>query len=279
MTDQEIEAFIREMFEENYELLQAEGGHSLTQDVKNAALQQVLLYWRKLRDVAENVTDTEVKLNLPEQITQNGRKYAIEGVVDIIREDERTVMYDIKSHDADYVNANVDLYEKQLNVYAYIWQNLRGQPLDETAIIATAYPNGVKEALKNGDPQRITAALEQWNPLITIPFNEEHVEDTIADFGTVVDQIEGNEFAPTSVERLRTRFSSGGRQLLFATQVCRNCDARFSCSSYRNYVVSSEGRSESTFARYFQEYGTDSEQEDWLNANLDGASLPEDLGA
>jgi len=279
MTDQEIEAFIREMFEENYELLQAEGGHSLTQDAKNAALQQVLFYWRKMRDVAENVTDTEVKLNLPEQITPNGRKYAIEGVVDIIREDERTVMYDIKSHDADYVNANVDLYEKQLNVYAYIWQNLRGQPLDETVIIATAYPDGVKEALKNGDPQRITAALEQWNPLITIPFNEEHVEDTIADFGTVVDQIEGNEFAPPAVERLRTRVLSGGRQLLFATQVCRNCDARFSCSSYRNYVVSSGGRSESTFARYFQEYGIDSEQEDWLNANLDGALLSADSGA
>ena len=279
MTDQEIEAFIREMFEENYELLQAEGGHSLTQDAKNAALQQVLFYWRKMRDVAENVTDTEVKLNLPEQITPNGRKYAIEGVVDIIREDERTVMYDIKSHDADYVNANVDLYEKQLNVYAYIWQNLRGQPLDETAIIATAYPDGVKEALKNGDPQRITAALEQWNPLITIPFSEQHVEETIADFGTVVDQIEGSEFAPPSVERLRTRVLSRGRQLLFATQVCRNCDARFSCSSYRNYVVSSGGKSESTFARYFQEYGTDSEQEDWLNTNLDGSSLPEDLGA
>lgn len=120
MTEADIEAQIREMFEENYELLQYEGGHALTQDVKNAALRQVLLYWQTMRDVAENVTDTEVKLNLPDQMTPKGRKYGIEGVVDIIRENDRTVMYDIKTHDAHYVNANKALYEKQLNVYAYM---------------------------------------------------------------------------------------------------------------------------------------------------------------
>ena len=30
-------------------------------------------------------------------------------------------MYDIKTHDADFVNANED-YEDQLNVYTHIWQ-------------------------------------------------------------------------------------------------------------------------------------------------------------
>ena len=130
MKESEIEAEIRRMFEENYELMRLEGGHALSADVKEAALNQVLFYWRKMRDVAENVTDTEVKLNLPEQITPQGRKYGIEGVVDIIREDERTVMYDIKTHDSDYVRANTAEYEKQLNVYAHIWQGLRGLELD-----------------------------------------------------------------------------------------------------------------------------------------------------
>ncbi|MBD1866132.1 PD-(D/E)XK nuclease family protein [Cyanobacteria bacterium FACHB-471] len=275
MTEADIEAQIREMFEENYELLQAEGGHALTQDGKNAALRQVLLYWQKMRDVAENVTDTEVKLNLPDQMTPKGRKYGIEGVVDIIREDDRTVMYDIKTHDYDYVNKNKELYEKQLNVYAYIWQSLRGQELDQTAIIATAFPTAVQEALDRDDERRLAAALEEWNLLIDIPFDQLHVGQTIADFGAVVDAIEENKFAPASVEKLKTRFAARGRELLFATQVCRNCDARFSCSSYRNYVVSSGGRSDSTFARYFQEFGSDSEQEEWLTANLDAAPSPE----
>ena len=157
MTETEIEQAIQEMFEENYLLLQAESGHSLTQDVKQAALQQVLLYWRKMREVAENITETEVRLCLPEQSTAKGRTFAIEGVVDIIREGDHTVMYDIKTHDADYVLANKDLYEKQLNIYAHIWQNLRQQPLDATAIIATSYPAFVKEALS--DPQELAAAL------------------------------------------------------------------------------------------------------------------------
>lgn len=132
MTEVEIELEIHRLFEENYELMRLDGGHALSADVKQAALLQVLFYWKKMREVVENVTDTEVRLNLPEKLTPQGRKYGIEGIVDIIRENEKTVMYDIKTHDADYVRANTAEYEKQLNVYAHIWQNLRKQELDQT---------------------------------------------------------------------------------------------------------------------------------------------------
>jgi len=97
----DIESFIRQVFEENFELLAAESGHTISAASKETALQQVLLYWRKLRDVAEHVTDTEVHLTLPGQYTPQGREYAIEGVVDIVREDDRILMYDIKAHDAE----------------------------------------------------------------------------------------------------------------------------------------------------------------------------------
>lgn len=52
MTDAAIEARLRELFEENYELLRADGGHALSPEVKLAALTQVLLYWRKLKGIA-----------------------------------------------------------------------------------------------------------------------------------------------------------------------------------------------------------------------------------
>jgi hypothetical protein len=119
----DIEAFIRQVFEENFELLAAESGHVISAESRAAALQQVLLYWRKLRHVAERVTDTEVHLTLPGQRSPRGREYSIEGVVDIVREDDRVVMYDIKTHEADYVRANLDLYRQQLNVYAHIWRS------------------------------------------------------------------------------------------------------------------------------------------------------------
>jgi hypothetical protein len=72
----------------------------------------------------------------------------------------RTVMYDVKTHDAEYVRVNRKLYEQQLNVYAYIWQELRGQPLDETAVIATDFPEGIKQALNSGDEAQLAYELE-----------------------------------------------------------------------------------------------------------------------
>ena len=96
----EMERFIHDRLEENYEQLRLEGGQALTPSVKNQALNQVRMYFRKLRKVAETVTDTEVKLTLPQQTSPKGHKFTVEGVVDIIRDEERqeTIMYDIKTH-------------------------------------------------------------------------------------------------------------------------------------------------------------------------------------
>ena len=131
-----IEKYIREAFENNSERMRFESGHALAPQTKKAALDQVLLYWRRLRDVAEKVTETEVRLHLPNQTTPKGRKFNIEGVVDIVQEGEKTIMYDLKTHDADFVRANLSSYGGQLNVYAYIWQKLRGLRLDETALLS-----------------------------------------------------------------------------------------------------------------------------------------------
>lgn len=224
----DTEEFIREAFERNFERLRFESGHSLSTEVKEAALQQVLFYWRRLREVAERITETEVKLNLPGQKTPKGRKFGIEGVVDIVRDNDRVILYDLKTHDQDSVRANLADYEKQLNVYAHIWQNLRRQQLDQTAIIATSLPDSVKEAIESNDPDQLAKALANWNPVIDISADSRHIDETIHDFGKVVDNIEEGRFAPSPVRRLRRRET---RNETFATRVCRNCDARFSCRS------------------------------------------------
>ena len=187
--DEEIEQFIHDAFEDNFERLRQESGHSITPDVKEAALLQVLMYWKKMRNIAEKVTETEVKLTLPEQVTPEGRKYSIRGVVDIVNEDQQTRMYDIKTHDADYVRDNVELYEKQLNMYAHIWQTLRGQELDGTAIIATELTNDLKRALRIGNPELIEAAIQKWEPLVDVQIDSVSLDKTISDFGSIVDKI------------------------------------------------------------------------------------------
>jgi len=228
--DADMETFIRTAFDANYERLRFESGHSLSPELKETALQQALLYWRRLSNIARRVTETEVHLTLPSQKTRQERPFSIEGVVDIVREDGKTIMYDLKTHDTDAVRADLASYERQLNIYAYIWRQLRSQSLDQTAVIATALPEAVRQAIESGDGETIQSALAAWDPVIEIPFATDHVEATVRDFGDVVDAIEDRKFAPLLPAKLKKRET---RNETFATRVCRNCDARFSCDSWR----------------------------------------------
>jgi hypothetical protein len=242
------ETELREMFDANFERLRLESGHSLGRDVQEAAWDQILCYWRKLRSIAETVTDTEVKLNLPNQKTPKGRTFCIEGVVDIVRTAGKVTMYDLKTHELDYVRNNIALYRDQLNVYAHIWMKLRGERLDETAIIATPVPNEVRLALRSGDAQQLEEAMAKWNPVVPIEFESDNVATTVAKFAKVVDCIEDREFRPPPVSVLG---QSDGQRGTFASRVCRNCDLRFSCSSYRDYARKNKDRGWTKFADFY----------------------------
>src|SRR5207247_1478903 len=128
--DREVEARIDEFLDQNLAELQADRGHALAPQVRETARKQVKLYWRRLRDIATRVTDTEVRLGLTGEVTPAGRPFAIEGVVDIVRDERRTVLYDVKTHPEKAIRASATEYEAQLNVYAHIWQTLRGERLD-----------------------------------------------------------------------------------------------------------------------------------------------------
>lgn len=259
-----IEDTIRELFERNYEVLRMETGQVLTNDLKMEALQQVLFYYRKMKTVAENVTRTEVRLALPAQTSPQGNPFTIEGVVDVVREGDETWLYDIKTHDPDDVRRDRTRYEQQLNVYAHIWQNLQRQPLHHTAIIATRYPKAMSEAWRQGDMDRFLLEFEHWDPLIEMDFDQQKLDDTIEAFGEVVDAIEGKDFAPRSLEDLES-----GDKTRLATRLCTNCDARFSCSSFRAYALKRQPREHARAVRYFTAPPSESEQNSWLDGNLE----------
>lgn len=274
--EEEMKEFIRQAYFQNFDLLRLESGIALTPEVKQAGLQQVLFYWQKMRDVALNVSETEVRLSLPGQESPNERVFGIEGVVDIVREGGKTIIYDIKTHDADYVRSHIDQYEDQLNVYAHIWKELQKQPLDGTAVICTELPDDVKEALMNGNQVQLERALERWDPLIEIDFDRRKVKETIRSFGEVVDQIEDHEFAPPPVEKLREPFADRSN-VRFGTHVCRNCDARFSCAAYRVYVRHGHGRADQIFHEYYSDLEIGEPLEEWRTAGLDSMSDVEEL--
>jgi superfamily I DNA/RNA helicase len=194
---------------------------------------------RALLGMAANLTGQNYDLSqmyvgtvhsLCQKILQD-RRFAIEGVVDIVREGARTTMYDLKTHDAETVSSNLPNYERQLNIYAHIWRTLRGQPLDKTAVIATPFPEAVKKAMENGDESALASALAERNPVIDIPFNDAHAQGAIEDFGKTVDAIEDRQLHPPPLSRLRERVTATET---FATRACCNCDARFSCKLWKN---------------------------------------------
>jgi len=267
MSPKEIEERIVEMFEENYQSLRLAGGHALTDDIKQLALNQVIAYYRKLKNIAEKVTETEVKLTLPNEITPNGNKFNIEGVVDIVREDDEIWMYDLKTHEAKFISEHPDYYENQLNVYAHIWQNLRKNHLDHTAIISTALPDKVKSALSSGDEKSLESAFKEWEPVIEFKYSQGNVGETITEFAEVVDHIEDRHFSALGVKRLKEKYE--GTNVQYATYVCRNCDARFSCSSYREYIKQSGARSQSDFWKYLEETGDADTNEERIMINLE----------
>ncbi len=266
ISEEKVIEQIKAFFEDNYETLRLEGGHMLTENVKNEALNQVIYYYKRLKALAESVTETEVKLALTDQKTKNERSFTIEGIVDIIREEKETSIYDIKTHDLNYVKSNEEFFEKQLNIYAYIWQQLRGEKLDHTAVISTSIPDSLRDAIRAADPDRIEFELKKWDPLVKIPFSQERISETIDEFGDVVDEIEDKNFKPVPVEKLFEKVA--GTNTNFGTRVCRNCDARFSCQSFREFVLGSDKSRRFSMRDYFDDFGTDGEQEERVNTNL-----------
>jgi hypothetical protein len=279
VSEDEVERHISDFFARNYDLLCQETGQVLAEAGKRQALAQAQLYWRKLKAIATSVTESEVTLSLPGQVTPKGRPFVIEGVVDIVREANEVRMYDLKTHEEADVRAQRDLYEEQLNVYAHIWKGIRGQKLDGTAIIATRLPPDLRDALQSGDADATAEAMEAWRPVVDLPYNEKDVKRTIADFGRCVDAIEDGEFAPPLPEKLsqppegrEDRGAAPARSAksdrTFAQIHCRNCDARFSCSSYRAHVKGGAGRTHGRGPPAERDEEMERELDAWIEDNL-----------
>ena len=265
--EQSIEQFIEARFEENFERLRFESGHGISPEVKEQARLQILLYWKRLKKIAESITDTEVRLTLPGRKTPKGREFTIEGIVDIVREKGRTVMYDLKTHDPRDIKKYVQEYQRQLNVYAYIWQTLREQELNEMAVIATQFPREVADAWRNRShkPEVFDQELNRWEPVIDIGFNESDVESTISEFADTIDAIEDGSFSAPTSAKLRGKVY--GTET-FASRVCSNCDIRFSCGSYREYVTGSRSRDLKKFREIYEEQPSEDEKDARLDAAL-----------
>lgn len=267
MSDAEIELKLRDFFESNFQYLKESSGHAIDGYMKEKAFQQVLYYWKKNRKLIEKITRSEVKLSLPERETPNDKiPYTIEGIVDIVQEKDGTWLYDLKTHDIDRIKANITQYKEQLYIYSYIWKKLQGNELDNTAVISTPLPERLEAAIRKRKPELIEQELEAWQPIIPIGYKEEEVEEMINNFGEVVEKIEKSEFCPPDIDVLLNK--PAGMKSVFAVHVCRNCDVRYSCSSYRKYLEVSKGATRNDMRKYMKPSAE--ERDEFIQGNMEG---------
>ena len=265
LTDEEIESKLREFFEENFNFLKESSGHTIDGYMKEKARQQVIYYWKKNRDLIDKITRSEVKLSLPEQRTPNDKiPFTIEGIVDIVQEKDETWLYDLKTHDIERIKANEELYKEQLFVYAYIWKNLQEHELDNTAVISTPLPKNLQMALKKGSIDLVEREFKEWNPILPMGYSEEEVATMIENFGNVVEKIEKKEFTAPDVDTLLNK--PAGMKNVFAVHVCRNCDVRFSCKSYAEYLNYAKGAKRGDMYKFMSARAED--QDDFINGNM-----------
>lgn len=264
MAESHVLKTIIEDFDRNYMLLEHETGRSLSPQLRKAALLQVIVYWYAMRSVAERVTETEVRLVLPLQSSPQKRKFNLEGVVDLIRTDAGIFMHDIKSLDKEVIEGQLDSYAEQLGVYAHIWQTLNNQRIDGASVISTAIPREISEKLEGVDIHDESAVLEVlkgWNPTIDVNVTQPEIAQITEKFGTVVDKISCKEFSPANVFKLKQKPDGQSRD--FGSLICRKCDGRFSCESYREFMKDKDGKLANLISLI---QGEDSEEDEFIEA-------------
>lgn len=195
-TDSVTEEHIQEWFSENYETISRKEHAYLSQNVRDAALEQVLQYVDRQSGQWERIKDAEVEVSHVEP------DYILSGKVDLVEGDGGT--YEIvdfkaeKKPDIIKDAERIKRYKRQLQIYAYIITQRTGVPVSKLRLYYTGETDG-------GIPE-ITFANE---PL--------KVQSTIDEFTEVVHKIQCRDYSTRSTSQI----------------MCNNCDLRFFCQKQK----------------------------------------------
>lgn len=186
---------VNRWFDGNYAYLTKRERAYLAANVKRAALEQVLRYFRRNQQDWSHIREAEVDVSLVKD------EYILAGSIDLIQGVNETVeIVDFKSEKKLDVNnpkdrEKLDRYRRQLEVYSHIVEERTGQTVSKMHLYYTSEESG--------------------NPYITFPKNNQLIDRTIATFDQVVGRIEAKDFAIP--ER--------------PTKLCKGCDMRFYCDA------------------------------------------------
>lgn len=187
---------VKEWFLENYETISRKEHAYLSQNVRDAALGQVLKYVDRQSSHWERIKDAEVEVSHVEP------DYILSGKVDLVEGDGGTFeIIDFKAEkkpdmikDAERIRR----YKRQLQIYAYIITQRTGVPVSKLHLYYTGDTDG-------------------GVPTITFPNEPLKVQSTIDKFTDVVHKIQCRDYSTRSTSQI----------------MCNNCDLRFFCQKQK----------------------------------------------
>lgn len=188
ITKENVEAW----FAENYETISKREHAYLSENVRAAALKQVMRYVDRQSAHWDRVRDAEVEVSHVEE------DYILSGKVDLIEGENGTLeIVDFKAEkkpDMERDRERIQRYKRQLQIYAYIIEQQTGLPVSQLRLYYTGDTS-------DGVPE--------------IRFKNEHakVQETIDEFTEVVHKIQCRNYSTRSTSQT----------------MCNNCDLRHFC--------------------------------------------------
>ncbi len=188
---------IEKWFSMNYDSISRRDHAYLGRRQLGAALGQVQRYVDREKAIHHGdwsyIRDAEVDVGLVEE------NYILEGTIDLIRGEGDTVdIVDFKSEKKPDIHdeyEKIELYRKQLQIYAYLVEERKHATVGKMHIYYTGTENG--------------------NPMISFSKDKISIQETIDEFGEIVGMIQRKEFD--------TKTDS--------TKICENCDMRYYCGA------------------------------------------------
>jgi DNA helicase-2/ATP-dependent DNA helicase PcrA len=179
-------------FDTNYTSLSKSERTYLAEPQKNAALKQALRYAERQAGQWHTLKEAEVDVSLVK------RDYIIEGKIDLIKGENDTVeLVDFKSEkkpDMIKDKERLELYRRQLQVYAHLVEERTGQKVSKMHLYYTGEEGSV--------------------PTISYPYQQTAVDATIQAFDYTVHKILRKEFGHRAQSQ----------------KTCVDCDFRFHCN-------------------------------------------------
>jgi DNA helicase-2/ATP-dependent DNA helicase PcrA len=184
---------IRELFDRTFRFLVASDVRPIGDRARDAALTQVLNYFRQNRDEMRRVIQTEVDVSLEKD------GYILAGKVDLLLGgDGKLELLDFKTSPRPKESPElIAAYERQLCTYAHILERRHGRHVDRLLLYWTSEPR-------------------KQDALMVLLYDPKRVERAGRHFDETVRRIQAREFAVTRPPE---------------AAICKECDLRMLCSN------------------------------------------------